>query len=76
MPDQQIEYPLDQSKDICRFPFPDISNRTSRNMFYGKMEVLAINWALNKNAGAKLELLEESSALYWCQGGREDSPWY
>ena len=73
---QQTEHLPDQSKEIGNFPLPDTFKRTKRHMFYGKMEVLAIHWTLNKNTRAELEFLEESNALALCHSGGEDSPWY
>src|SRR5258706_6363382 len=76
MAKQQIEHPLDQSKDIGNFPIQSTVKRTNRDMFYGKMEVLANNWNFNKNTRAELEFSEEPSALALWQSGREDSQWY
>jgi hypothetical protein len=45
-------------------------------MFYSKMEVLAVNWTLNKDTGAELEFLEEPNALALCHSGRDNCPWY
>jgi hypothetical protein len=52
---QNKESSPDQSKKICKFPFPHIFHGTRSNMFNGEMEVWAINGTLNKNTRAKLE---------------------
>lgn len=59
-----------------KFPLPGVFELTKRHVFYGKMEVLAINWTLNKDTRAQLEFLEESNALALCHSGGEDGPWY
>ena len=70
MAKQQIEYPLDQSKEIFSFLIPDTLGCMNRYMFYGKIEVLAINWTFDKNTRAKFEFSEEFSAFAWCHSGR------